>query len=77
MVSAYILITAEPGKAGEVVTGVARTTGVKSVSAVTGPYDAIAQIEVDDFNTLGNLVVSQIQNVSGVTRTLTCIAVEL
>lgn len=77
MVGAYILITAEPGKAGSVVRGIVAISGVKSVSAVTGPYDAIAEVEVSDFNAIGNLIVSQIQKIDGVSRTLTCIRVEL
>ena len=77
MVGAYILITAEPGKAGSVARGIARIAGVKSVSAVTGPYDAIAEVEVSDFNSIGNLIVTEIQKIDGVSRTLTCIRVEL
>jgi len=76
-VGAYILITAEPGKAGSVVRGIAGIPGVKSVSAVTGPYDAIVEVEVSDFNAIGTLIVSKIQNIDGVSRTLTCIRVEI
>ncbi|HDP70539.1 MAG TPA: Lrp/AsnC family transcriptional regulator [Actinobacteria bacterium] len=77
MVSAYILITAEAGEAGEIVKRATDIEGVKSVNAVTGPYDAIAFVEAPDFNALGNLVVAKIQRIKGVIRTLTCIQVEL
>lgn len=77
MVSAYILIKTEAGQAGDVVKEVAAIEGIKSVEATTGPYDAIAQAEAADFNSLGELVVAKIQAVSGVWRTLTCLVVKL
>lgn len=77
MVGAYILITADPGRAGDVVREVSSSEGVKSTHAVTGPYDAIAYAEVADYNQIGDLVVSQIQKIDGVDRTLTCMTVPL
>lgn len=77
IVGAYILITAAPGKAGSMLRKIAGVSGVKFIHAVTGPYDAIAYIEVPNFSEIGDLVVSQVQKVDGVSRTLTCIAVPL
>lgn len=77
MVTAYVLISAEPGKTTEVVRGVGKIAGVKSVHAVTGPYDAIAFIEAANFSAIGDLIVAKIQKVEGVSRTLTCVTVEL
>ncbi|HAW60189.1 MAG TPA: AsnC family transcriptional regulator [Actinobacteria bacterium] len=77
MVRAYVLVTAEAGRAGDVVKNVSGVAGVKSVHAVTGPYDAIAFVEASDFNAIGELVVAKIQKIEGVSRTLTCIVVEL
>lgn len=39
---------------------------------VTGPYDVIVRAQADNVDDLGRMVVAQIQNVSGITRTLTC-----
>jgi hypothetical protein len=39
---------------------------------VTGPYDVIVRVEADGLDELGKLVVSKLQLVDGVTRTLTC-----
>jgi DNA-binding Lrp family transcriptional regulator len=39
---------------------------------VTGPYDVIVRAEADNVDDLGRMVVAQIQNVAGITRTLTC-----
>ena len=42
---------------------------------ITGPYDIIAKIQAPGLDQLGRLVVSRIQVVDGVTRTLTCMVI--
>jgi DNA-binding Lrp family transcriptional regulator len=46
--------------------------GVQLAEDITGPYDVIATIQAPSLDQLGRLVVSRIQVVDGVTRTLTC-----
>jgi len=77
LVTAYVLISAEPGKATDIVKGIGKIQGVKMVNAVTGPYDAIAYIEATNFSAIGDLIVAKIQKIEGVSRTLTCVTVEL
>ena len=48
-----------------------------SAEDVTGPYDVIVRAEAEDVDQLGQLVVAQVQGVSGITRTLTCPVVHL
>jgi len=43
---AYILIECTVGRTKEVVTGLGRLKGMKSVETVTGPYDVIAIVEL-------------------------------
>ncbi len=76
-VSAYILIQTEVAKAAEVADKVAEIQGVETAEAVTGPYDVIVQAEAGNVDELGKLVVSQIQAIPGITRTLTCQIVHL
>jgi DNA-binding Lrp family transcriptional regulator len=45
---------------------------VQVAEDITGPYDVIARIQASSLDQLGRLVVSRIQMVDGVTRTLTC-----
>jgi DNA-binding Lrp family transcriptional regulator len=47
------------------------------VEAVTGPYDVIVLTEARTVDELGKLVVSKVQTVQGITRTLTCSVVHL
>lgn len=74
---AYILIQTEVGKAAEVAAEVATLPGVASAEDVTGPYDVIVRAVADDVDELGRLVVARVQNVEGITRTLTCPIVHL
>jgi DNA-binding Lrp family transcriptional regulator len=76
-VSAYVLIQTEVGKAAQVASEVSSIDGVVSADDVTGPYDVIARAEADAMDELGKMVVSRIQMIDGITRTLTCPVVNL
>jgi DNA-binding Lrp family transcriptional regulator len=76
-VSSYILIQTEVGKASDVVAAVRSLPGVVQADDVTGPYDVILRAEASSIDELGRMVVSQIQLVDGITRTLTCPVVHL
>jgi len=77
MVAAYVLIQTDVGRATEVAATLAGLAGVTVAAPVAGPYDVIAKIEADSVDTLGTLVVSKVQAVEGITRTLTCPIVNL
>ncbi|MBC9956725.1 Lrp/AsnC family transcriptional regulator [Yimella sp. cx-51] len=77
MVQAYILIQAQVGKAHSVATAIAQINGVTLAEDVTGPYDVIARIEAENVDELGKLVIARIQEVPGITRTLTCTVVKV
>ena len=76
-VQAYILIQTEVGKAANVAASIAKLEGVTLAEDVTGPYDVIVRAEANTVDELGKLVVAQVQNVTGITRTLTCPVVHL
>jgi DNA-binding Lrp family transcriptional regulator len=76
-VKAYLLVQTEVGKAAEVARALNGVPGVVSADDVTGPYDVIVVAEAPDIDELGRLVVSQVQAVEGITRTLTCPVVKL
>jgi DNA-binding Lrp family transcriptional regulator len=77
VVQAYILIQTEVGKAHEVASTIRDISGVVQVEAVTGPYDVIVLTEARNVDELGKLVISKVQTVAGITRTLTCSVVHL
>jgi DNA-binding Lrp family transcriptional regulator len=77
VVHAYILVQTEVGKAAAVAAEISGIPGVTTAEDVTGPYDVIVRAEADNVDLLGQLVVSRVQNVEGITRTLTCPVVKL
>jgi DNA-binding Lrp family transcriptional regulator len=76
-VQAYILIQTEVGKASSVTEEIRGLKGVTDADDVTGPYDVIVKAEAPSVDDLGKMVVSKIQLVEGITRTLTCPVVNL
>ena len=76
-VSAYVLIQTEVGKAASVATSVSNIDGVRTAEDVTGPYDVIVRVEADTMDDVAKTVVSRIQMVDGISRTLTCPVVHL
>jgi DNA-binding Lrp family transcriptional regulator len=76
-VRAYILIQTEVGKAGDVAHQIRELSGVTEADDVTGPYDVVAKAEADDMDELGKMVLSKVQMIGGITRTLTCPVVTL
>jgi DNA-binding Lrp family transcriptional regulator len=77
VVTAYILIQTEVGKAAQVANAIVDITGVQQAQAVTGPYDVIVRAAARNLDELGKLVVARVQAVDGITRTLTCPVVHL
>jgi DNA-binding Lrp family transcriptional regulator len=76
-VSAYVFIQTEVGKAAQVAIEVGEISGVVTSENVIGPYDVIARAEADTEDDLAKMVVSRVQMIDGITRTLTCTVVHL
>ena len=72
---AYLLIEAQIGKTKQVVEAIRKLQGVVSVDIVTGPYDAVAVLQGETLNDIGDLIVEKVHPVSGISRTVTCLAV--
>lgn len=71
-VQAYILIQTEVGKASSVARAVSAILGVTIAEGVTGPYDVIMRAESSSMEDFGRVILSKVQAVPGITRTLTC-----
>ncbi|MEU7722330.1 Lrp/AsnC family transcriptional regulator [Streptomyces tibetensis] len=77
MVQAYILIQTEVGKASVVAETIGKIPGIIQAEDVTGPYDVIVRAQADTVDDLGRMVVAKVQQVDGITRTLTCPVVHI
>jgi DNA-binding Lrp family transcriptional regulator len=72
VVEAFMLIQTEVGRAEVVAKQLAALPGVLSSEYVTGPYDVVVRIGADNLTDLQANIVPTVQQVIGVTRTLTC-----
>jgi DNA-binding Lrp family transcriptional regulator len=71
-VHAYVLIQTDVGKAAQVAQQLGSIEGVLVADTVTGPYDVIARAEAASMGDLGRMVVRDMQQIEGITRTITC-----
>ena len=67
-----MLIQTDVGRAEVVAKQLAGLAGVRSAEYVTGPYDVVVSIGADSMDELQKSVVPNVQQVAGITRTLTC-----
>lgn len=71
MIQAYVLIQTDVGVGAQVAREAGNVAGVTVSNMVTGPYDVVARAEASDMDTL-SMLIDKIQEIRGVTRTLTC-----
>ena len=76
-VRAFVLIQTEVGSGALVAAKIREIPGVVTSDDVTGPYDVIVQAEAESIDDLGKFVVSRLQLIDGIMRTLTCPVVHL
>lgn len=67
-----MLIQTEVGRAEVIAKQLAALPGVLSSEYVTGPYDVVVRIGAGSLSELQSDVVPSVQQVTGITRTLTC-----
>ncbi len=70
---AFVLIQTVPGRIAAIIRSLERMPTVGTIDPVTGPYDIIALLEVDDIREISHLVAGTIGGMRGVTRTTTLI----
>ena len=75
-IAAYIFIETTQGKARAIAQEIDRIPGVKTAHSVTGPYDVVTYVEADSISVLGDFIVTKIQAIPGVLRTLTNVVID-
>ncbi len=76
-VSGFILIDVKGNHTKSAYKTITRIQGVKSLAAVTGPHDLIAQIEAETIEELNDIVLSRIRSIDGVIKTNTALVLNL
>lgn len=74
MITAIVLIDADPGRIPEIAAEVAEVPGVTEVYSVTGEVDLIAMVRVREHEQLADVIADRLSKVPGVVRTQTYIA---
>lgn len=69
---AFIFLQVEMGRGASVARRAADLPGVLTVEVVNGPHDVVVRAEADSIDELGKRVLRPLQELEGVTRTLTC-----
>ena len=76
MTDAYVNVLVDAGAVTAAADEIGDLDAVSTVHVVTGEYDIIAQLELDDPNDLPGVVADEIHSVSGVVDTVTNVAFE-
>ncbi|MFO7769418.1 MAG: Lrp/AsnC ligand binding domain-containing protein [bacterium] len=70
---AFVLINVEPGAVSDIVAQLRNAEHVTAAYTVTGPYDAIAELEAEDYGRIAELVESEVRKMEGVEKTMTLV----
>lgn len=73
-VKAYVLLRVEAGKLNSVIDAISQLPEAKEAYPITGDYDAIVSIEVENVADIREAVATKIHKVDGVKETSTHIA---
>ncbi|KXB03583.1 hypothetical protein AKJ48_03745 [candidate division MSBL1 archaeon SCGC-AAA261O19] len=71
IMQAIVYVRTDPGMALDILDEIAGIEGVKFTAAVTGRFDIITRVEVENLEELGEKVVEEIHNLDGVRYTET------
>lgn len=70
---AFVLINVEPGLTSEIVARLNKADHVRGAYTVTGPYDAIAELEAEDYGRIAELVENEVRKMEGIEKTMTLV----
>ena len=76
-IKAYLLIETQTGKSNAVLEALKKLDQTVQADRVTGPYDIICVIETGSLDNIGNIIRDNIHTMDGVTRTMSCMQIEI
>lgn len=76
MTDAYVNMVVNAGAVSAAANEIAEIDEVSTVHVVTGEYDIIAQLELDNLSDLPEVVADKIHTITGVVDTVTNVAFE-
>ena len=76
MVKAYVLIVANPGATKGVYAALQNIDGVVEAHEVMGPYDIVAEVEVENLSDVPSILSEKIRTIEGVESTTSLVTFE-
>ncbi len=73
-IKAYVLVGCDPNKTKKVVAEMQRVPGVVEIHEVMGPYDVVAEIEVQSLTEIPAILGDQIRQIDGVQSTTSLVS---
>ncbi len=70
---AFVLVNVEPGVVSQIVSQLREAPHVKAAFTITGPYDAIAEVEAEDYALIAEIVEEEVRKMEGVEKTMTLV----
>ena len=74
-VRAFVLIQTLPGRVAAIIRALEKMAPVKGVDPVTGPFDIVVYLEVEELREISGVVAGTIGGLKGVTHTTTLLCV--
>ena len=74
MVKAYVLVVTNPGETHTVALKLKSTPAVTEVHEVMGPYDIVAEVEVEQLTDVPAVIIQQIRAIPGIQSTTSLVA---
>ncbi len=72
-ISAYIFFTVDLGKTQDVINALRKIPNIVNVAVVTGEYDIVTKIIVEDLEELFTVTTEQVHMIEGITETQTAV----
>ncbi len=76
MIKALMVIKAETGKWKDVIESLKSITHIKQISALTGIYDILLEIQVKEMEELNDVILEKIDKIDGIISTNTFIVLK-
>jgi len=68
-IKAYVLVVTDPGRTRDVVQAMRLIPGIVEMHEVMGPYDIVAEIEVENLTDIPSILGERIRKIEGVQST--------
>jgi DNA-binding Lrp family transcriptional regulator len=73
-VKVYVLVRTDPGRTRQVINALQGVPSIVEIHEVLGPYDIVAEIEVDQLRDVSAILMERIRTLDGIESTTSLVA---